>query len=95
MFLDLAHHGQQILFVAAVELGHHVGIRVAMEHSLLHVQLVGIGVEQAGEDRGHIRRPAGVVHRPGSARASSAPASIIRARAWAIVSGAMPRQASR
>ena len=55
LLLDLAHHGQQILFVAAVEFGHHLGIRVAMEHRLLHVQLVGIGVEQAVEDGRHIR----------------------------------------
>ncbi len=55
LLLDLPHHGQQILFIAAVKLGYHLGIRIAMEHRLLHMQLVGVGVEQAGEDWGHIR----------------------------------------
>ena len=41
LFLDLAHRGQQVFFVAAVELGDDVGIRIAMEHRLLHVQLAG------------------------------------------------------
>ncbi len=48
LLLDLPHHGQQVLFVAAVEFSHHLGIRIAMKHRLLHVQLVGVGVEQAG-----------------------------------------------
>ncbi len=75
LFLDLAHHGQQIFFVAAVELGDDVGIRIAMEHRLLHVQLVGIGVEQAVEDGRHIRHPAGVECRLGSGPARRRPRS--------------------
>ncbi len=75
LLLDLPHHGQQVLFVAAVKLGYHLGIRIAMEHRLLHMQFVGIGVEQAVEDWRHIRRPAGVVHRSGSGPARPLPRS--------------------